>query len=53
MTYTHRLATPADSQAIAPLWQAFATERQNLDPSMKIKPNFNFEKYVSYQLNKS
>ena len=28
-------------------------ERQNLDPSMKIKPNFYFEKYVSYQLNKS
>lgn len=52
MTYTHRLATSADSQAIAPLWKAFAIERETIDPSMTIKPNFDFEKYVSHQLNK-
>ncbi|NEP79960.1 MAG: hypothetical protein F6K39_18400 [Okeania sp. SIO3B3] len=52
MTYTHRLATPEDSQAIAPLWAAFATERATIDPSMKLKPNFDYEKYVSHQLNK-
>ncbi|MGD1702396.1 hypothetical protein [Dapis sp. BLCC M229] len=48
MNYTHRLATPEDSQAIAPLWAEFATERANIDPSMKLKPNFEYEKYVSY-----
>ncbi|GGA27657.1 hypothetical protein [Okeania sp. KiyG1] len=52
MNYTHRLATPADSQTIAPLWKEFAIERQNIDPSMKIKPNFDFEKYVTHQLSK-
>ena len=52
MNYTHRLATPADSQTIAPLWQAFAIERETIDPSMTIKPNFDFEKYVSNQLSK-
>ena len=52
MNYTYRLATPEDSQTIAPLWAEFATERANIDPSMKLKPNFDYEKYVSYQLHK-
>ncbi|MGK7954982.1 MAG: GNAT family N-acetyltransferase, partial [Crocosphaera sp.] len=52
MNYTHRLATSADSQAIALLWQEFAIERQKIDPSMTIKPNFDFEKYISHQLSK-
>ena len=52
MPYSHRLATTADATAIAPLWAAFAEERASVDPSMAIKPNFDFEKYVTYQLEK-
>ena len=50
--YTHRLASVEDAKAIAPLWAAFAAERAAADPSMVIKPNFDFEKYVDLQLNK-
>jgi ribosomal protein S18 acetylase RimI-like enzyme len=50
--YTHRLASVEDAKAIAPLWAAFATERAAADPSMVLKPNFDFEKYVANQLNK-
>lgn len=52
MSYTHRLATPEDATAITPLWQAFATERAAANPSMVVKPNFDFHKYVTHQLNK-
>lgn len=50
--YTHRLAAVEDAKAIAPLWAAFAEERAAADPSMVLKPNFDFEKYVAHQLNK-
>ncbi|MEG4575346.1 GNAT family N-acetyltransferase [Microcoleus sp. N3A4] len=50
--YSHRLATAEDARAIAPLWQAFAAERESIDPSMLVKPNFDFEKYVTNQLEK-
>ncbi|WP_341732312.1 GNAT family N-acetyltransferase [Microcoleus sp. EPA2] len=50
--YSHRLATVADTKAIAPLWQAFAAEREAIDPSMLVKPNFDFEKYVTNQIEK-
>ncbi|HEY9850787.1 MAG TPA: GNAT family N-acetyltransferase [Leptolyngbyaceae cyanobacterium] len=52
MPYTHRLATPADAKAIAPLMSAFAQERESIDPSMTIKPNYDFEQYVTHQLEK-
>ncbi len=52
MPYTHRLATPEDAPAIAPLWAGFAQERATADPSMVIKPNFDFNQYITYQLNK-
>lgn len=52
MSYTHRLATLEDATAITPLWQAFATERAAANPSMVVKPNFDFLKYVTHQLNK-
>lgn len=50
--YTHRLAKVEDAKAIAPLWAAFAAERAAADPSMVLKPNFDFEKYVTHQLHK-
>jgi ribosomal protein S18 acetylase RimI-like enzyme len=50
--YNHRQATPEDAKAIAPLMAAFAAERESADPSMTIKPNYNFEEYVAHQLDK-
>lgn len=52
MPYTHRLATPEDAKSIAPLMTAFAQERESVDPSMLLKPNYDFEQYVAYQLSK-
>lgn len=52
MTYTHRLATLEDAQAIAPLMSAFAQERESADPSMILKPKYDFDQYVAYQLTK-
>ncbi|OCQ90306.1 hypothetical protein BCD67_21400 [Oscillatoriales cyanobacterium USR001] len=50
--YNHRQATLEDAKAIAPLMAAFAEERESADPSMTIKPNYNFEEYVAHQLDK-
>ena len=50
MTYTHRQATSEDALALAPLWKAFARERATVDPSMVVKPDFDFEKYIASQL---
>lgn len=50
--YSHRLATAEDANDLAPLWQAFAAERESIDPSMLVKPNFDFEKYVTNQIEK-
>jgi hypothetical protein len=50
--YSYRLATLEDASAIAPLWQAFALERESVDPTMTIKPNFNFESYITRLLQK-
>jgi hypothetical protein len=52
MPYIQRLATSDDQKAIASLWRSFAAERQRVDPSMRIKPDFDFERYVGYQLRK-
>ncbi len=52
MHYTYRLATLADAEAIAPLWAAFAAERAAIDPSMAVKPNFDFYRYIEHQLTK-
>lgn len=51
--YSHRLATAEDAKDLAPLWQAFAAERESIDPSMLVKPNFDFEKYVTNQIEKT
>jgi hypothetical protein len=53
MTYTTRLANSNDVTTIAPLWESFAQEWAAADDSMVIKPNFDFEKYIAYQLTKS
>ncbi|MBD2516360.1 GNAT family N-acetyltransferase [Nostoc sp. FACHB-973] len=52
MKYTQRLAIPEDKTAIAPLWQAFAQERSQSDPAITLKANFDFERYIEYQLAK-
>lgn len=51
--YSQRLATSTDKYAIAPLWRSFVEERVNADPSIILKPDFDFERYVEYQLEKN
>lgn len=50
--YSSRLATLDDATAIAPLWQAFASERAKQDPSMMVTPDFDFTKYVTHLIEK-
>lgn len=50
--YTHRFATVEDAAAIAPLMAAFAHERMLADPTMVIKPGYDFESYIQHQLRK-
>ena len=50
--YHQRLATPEDAIKIAPLWQAFVEARLQADPSMQFKAKFDYERYVTAQLNK-
>ena len=52
MAYTQRIATLDDVGAIAPLWQAFAEARSQVDPSMQLVYGFDYERYVAYQLAK-
>lgn len=52
MTYTTRPATTQDADAIAPLWAAFARDRAQQDPSLRIKPHFDFFTYIQHQLSK-
>jgi len=52
MPYQQRLAIANDVSEIAPLWEKFAHDRVQINPSMKIKPNFDFRRYVEYQLKK-
>ena len=52
MAYIQRLATTADIEAIALLWKNFAYQRAKVNPSMKVKPNFDFKQYVTRQLQK-
>ena len=52
VSYAQRLATSSDANSLAPLWHAFAIEREKSDSSMRIKPNFDFTKYVFHQLKK-
>lgn len=53
MSYQQRLATLADIDAITPLWEKFAHHRAVINPSMKVKPDFDFRRYVEYQLKKN
>ncbi|TAF52280.1 MAG: GNAT family N-acetyltransferase [Oscillatoriales cyanobacterium] len=50
MTYTHRLATPDDAPAIAPLWEIFAHDRAAIDPALQLKPDFDYLQYIQRQL---
>ncbi|MGK7888514.1 MAG: N-acetyltransferase family protein [Leptolyngbyaceae cyanobacterium] len=48
--YSQRIATVEDAAKVAPLWQAFAQKRTQVDPSMRLKLGYEFEQYISYQL---
>jgi GNAT superfamily N-acetyltransferase len=50
--YHQRLATPEDAIKIAPLWQAFVEARSQADPSMRFKTKFDYDRYLTAQLNK-
>jgi len=50
MNYTQRLATPEDARKIAPLWKAFAIDRAVADVSMKVREEYDFEQYITRQL---
>jgi len=50
--YHQRLATSEDAIKIAPLWQAFVEARSQADPSMRFKAKFDYQRYVTAQLNK-
>jgi len=52
MSYTHRPATFDDATAIAPLWENFARDRADADPSISLCPNFDYQRYITHQLNK-
>ena len=48
--YQQRLATPNDARLIAPLWHDFLKQRSQFDPSLNLKPQFDYEAYVQRQL---
>jgi ribosomal protein S18 acetylase RimI-like enzyme len=52
MSYIQRIATLSDISAIAPLWKAFVEARSQADSSMRLKTEFDYERYVTYQLKK-
>ena len=52
MSYIQRIATLSDASAIALLWKAFVEARFQADPSMRLKAEFDYERYVTYQLKK-
>ncbi|MDJ1178441.1 GNAT family N-acetyltransferase [Roseofilum sp. BLCC_M91] len=52
MIYTCHLATQEDTAKIAPLMAAFSQERAAIDPTRTLKPDFDFEGYISDRINK-
>jgi GNAT superfamily N-acetyltransferase len=52
MSYVQRLATTDDISAIAPLWRAFTEARSQADPTLMLKPDFDYEQYVGMLLAK-
>lgn len=53
MPYRSKLATLEEVDEISHLWEKFTFHRAQINPSMKVKPNFDFRRYAQYQLNKS
>lgn len=51
--YTTALASDSNKSELGKLWMEFANERIQHDPSIAVENNFDFEKYVGYQLAKS
>jgi len=45
-----RIATPKNAVLIAPLWHDFLELRSQSDPSLSLKPQFDYEAYVRRQL---
>ena len=52
MSYGQRLATADDLGSLARLWENFVNDRAIADPTLNLKPNFDFNRYVGYQLRK-
>ena len=52
MPYTQRLATKQDLKFLAKLWKTFAEQRTQVNPSLVLKPNYNFERYIANHLEK-
>lgn len=50
--YTCRCATLEDADPLGLLWSRFAQEREIADPSLSIKPGFDFQAYIVQQLNR-
>ena len=50
MPYIPRTAVLDDGEAIALLYQAFARELAQVNPTMQVKPDFNFHSYIVRQL---
>jgi GNAT superfamily N-acetyltransferase len=48
--YQQRLATLNDAASIASLWREFLQQRSQFDPSLTLKPQFDYEAYVRRQL---
>lgn len=52
MSYTQRIANADDQAKLASLWRLFAMERQLADPTMLVKTDYDFSRYVGYQLSR-
>ncbi|MGK7942997.1 MAG: GNAT family N-acetyltransferase [Microcystaceae cyanobacterium] len=51
MMYHQRLANSKEADQIAPLWREFLQQRAKHDPSMVLKPDFDYVTYVQRKLN--
>lgn len=52
MPYTQRLATKQDLIILTKLWKTFAEQRTRINPSLVLKPNYDFERYITNHLEK-
>lgn len=51
MNYAHRIASSHDSDAITPFVAELCKEWATIDPTRKLKPDFDWQRYTTYLLN--